>query len=307
MNRYGIKNHLSLIVLIILVIFGCTQGKKEKSNKDIVMRAWEEGFNQGKMDVIRELFDESYIELTPYDTIAQGGVERPLQAYEWMQSVFGDIHFEVEQMLAEGDFVFSRVMATGNHVGKFLGVPATNRPVKFAAVVVSKIANGKHVQDWSFIDSRAILKQIDNSKTDQSREEKNKEIIRRLIEEGINEYKLDLFDELLAADFVRYSQAAPPGQERITGIDTYKGLLKEFKAAFPDYQEEMLDMFAEQDKVFIRTRGTATHTGPLGDIPPTKNKLEIENFGVFRLENGRIKEIWVSWDNLAMLRQLGLN
>jgi predicted ester cyclase len=172
--------------------------------------------------------------------------------------------------------------------------------------VVSKISNGKHVQDWSFIDTRAILKQIDNSKIDQSREEKNKEIIRRLIEEGINEYKLDLFDELLAADFVRYSQAAPPGQEIITGIDTYKGFLEEFKAAFPDYKEEILDIFAEQDKVFIRTRGTATHTGPLGDIPPTNNKLEIENFGVFRLEDGVIKEIWVSWDNLAMLSQLGL-
>ena len=124
--------------------------------------------------------------------------------------------------------------------------------------------------------------------------------------EGINDFNLDLFDELLSPDYVRYSQAAPPGLEKITGIETYKGFLRAFKTAFPDYQEEILHIMAEQDKVFIRTRGTATHTGPLGDVPPTNKKLMIENFGVFRLEEGKIKEIWVSWDNLAMLRQLGL-
>jgi len=41
-----------------------------------------------------------------------------------------------------------------------MGVPATGRSIRFAAVVVSKISNGKHVQDWSFIDTMAILRQI---------------------------------------------------------------------------------------------------------------------------------------------------
>ena len=129
-------------------------------NKAIVMRAWEEGFNQGNLDVLDEVFDDSYVELTPYGSIEQGGPERAKQAYRWMQSVFGDIHFKVEQMMAEGEFVFSRAMATGTHVGEFMGVPATGRPVRFAAVVVSKISRGKHVQDWSFIDTMAILRQI---------------------------------------------------------------------------------------------------------------------------------------------------
>ncbi len=131
-----------------------------EANKAVVMRAWEEGFNQGNLDVLDEVFDESYVELTPYGKAEQGGPERTKQAYEWMHSVFGDIHFEVEQMMAEGDFVFSRAMASGTHVGEFMGVPATGRPVRFAAVVVSRISNGKHVQDWSFIDTMAILRQI---------------------------------------------------------------------------------------------------------------------------------------------------
>jgi len=131
-----------------------------EANKAVVMRAWEEGFNQGHLDVLDEVFDESYIERTPYGVIEQGGPERAKQAYEWMCSVFGDLHFDVEQMIAEGDIVVSRAMATGTHVGEFMGVPATGRAVRFAAVVISRIAEGKHVEDWSMIDSLAILRQI---------------------------------------------------------------------------------------------------------------------------------------------------
>ena len=157
--------HLMVFVFFTLLNTGCSERdddtiSKPELNKTVVMRAWEEGFNQGNLEVLDEVFDESYIELTPYGSIIQGGPERPKQAYKWMRSVFGDIHFEVEQMMAEGDFVFSRVMAKGTHVGEFMGVPATDRPVCFAAVVVSKISNGKHVQDWSFIDALAILEQI---------------------------------------------------------------------------------------------------------------------------------------------------
>jgi predicted ester cyclase len=151
-------------MLLIPAAANCDPGKSDgnsqlDANKAVVMRAWE-GFNSGDLDVLNEVFDESYIELTPYGKVEQGGPDRAIQAYHWMRSVFGDIHFEVEQMMAEGDFVFSRAMATGTHVGEFMGVPATGRPVRFAAVVVSQISDGKHVKDWSFIDTMAILRQI---------------------------------------------------------------------------------------------------------------------------------------------------
>lgn len=130
-----------------------------EANKAVVMRAWD-AFNSGDLDVLDEVFDESYVELTPYGTIDQGGPERAKQAYHWMRKTFGELHFEVEQMMAEGDLVFSRAMATGTHEGEFMGVPPTGRPIKFAAVVVSQIRDGKHVKDWSFIDTMKILRQI---------------------------------------------------------------------------------------------------------------------------------------------------
>jgi len=149
----------------VVLTVACVPGDADvnsrlEANKAVVLSAWEEGFNKGNLAVLDELFDASYVELTPYGKVEQGGPERARQAYEWMRSVFGDIHFEVEQVIAEGDFVFTRAMATGTHVGEFMGVSATGRPVRFAAVVISKVSNGKVVQDWSFVDATALLWQI---------------------------------------------------------------------------------------------------------------------------------------------------
>jgi len=130
-----------------------------EANKAVVMRVWK-AFNECDLDALDEVVDEAYVEFTPYGKIDQGGPERTKQALEWMRSVFGNIQFEIEQALAEGDFVFTRAIATGTHVGEFMSVRATGRPVQFAAAVVSKVSDGKLVQDWSFIDTMAILKQI---------------------------------------------------------------------------------------------------------------------------------------------------
>jgi predicted ester cyclase/quercetin dioxygenase-like cupin family protein len=151
--------------VLLAVLSGCAPGDADQdsrleANKAVVMQAWEDGFSQGDLDAIGEVFDESYVELTPYGAVEQGGPERAKQAYEWMQNVFGDIQFEVEQVIAEGDFVFTRALATGTHVGEFMGVPATGRPVRFATVVISKVSNGKIVQDWSLIDAIGLLSQI---------------------------------------------------------------------------------------------------------------------------------------------------
>jgi len=152
---------ISLLLLLMLFV-GCGTSDHDRleANKAVVMRAWEEGFNQGNKNVIKEVFDESYVESSPYETYEPRGIQRVLEADEWMKSVFGELHFDVEQMVAEGDYVVSRAMATGVHIGEFAGVEATCNPVRFAVVVISKISNGKIVQDWSFVDTMEILNQI---------------------------------------------------------------------------------------------------------------------------------------------------
>ena len=65
-------------------------------------------------------------------------------------------------------------------------------------------------------------------------------------------------------------------------------------------------MLAEGDKVAYITTGTGTHTGPMGDTPPTGKKVEVVTYVIQRLVDDKIAETWVGWDNVAILGQLGL-
>lgn len=156
---------------------------------------------------------------------------------------------------------------------------------------------------WTSLIPMALTVSCGPSESDQL--EANKELIRHVITEGVNTGDLEVFGNMLASDYSRHSQATSEMPE-IRGVEAMLAFLQAQYAAFPDYHEEIDLMIAEGDKVAYITTGTGTHMGPLGDIPPTGKKMEIVNFVVQRIQNGRIAETWIGWDNMAALSQLGL-
>ena len=136
-------------------------------------------------------------------------------------------------------------------------------------------------------------------------EETNKALIRRVMEEGVNKGDLAFLREVLTPDYARHSQATTDMPE-IRGREHMMEFFAATFAAFPDWHEEIELMVAEGDKVAYITTGTGTHTGPWGDLPVTGKPVEIVNFIVHRIEDGKIAETWTGWDNLAFLTQVGL-
>lgn len=136
-------------------------------------------------------------------------------------------------------------------------------------------------------------------------EEKNKAIVRRVVEEGVNKGDVAFLRSMLTDDYLRHSQATTAMPE-IRGREQMAGFLEASFATFPDWHEEIELMLAEGDKVAYITTGTGTQEGPMGDIAPTGKQVEIINYIVQRLENGKIAETWIGWDNLAALIQLGV-
>ena len=131
----------------------------------------------------------------------------------------------------------------------------------------------------------------------------NKDIIKRFTE-ATNTANWDAFDELLTTDFKRHCQATPDVQ--INSREEFKKLQESFLASMPDQKVTIEILVAEGDKVAVYATYSGTMTGPMGNFPPTGKSLESKFLSIFRIENGRIAEIWVEWDNLAMLTQLGL-
>jgi len=75
-------------------------------------------------------------------------------------TAFPDLHFDIEQQLAHGDFVVTRWVATGTHGGSLMGIGPTQRHVVTHGCTVSEFRNGKGVHDWIYWDSGNLLRQL---------------------------------------------------------------------------------------------------------------------------------------------------
>ena len=133
--------------------------------------------------------------------------------------------------------------------------------------------------------------------------EANKDLVRRFAD-ALNAADWEALDELVAEDFVRHSQATAGPQ--VKSREEFIELQKSFLAISADQRVTTQELIAEGDKVAGLATYSGTHTGPMGELPATGKPFEIAFLSIFRIEDGRIAELWVEWDNVAMLTQLGL-
>ena len=74
---------------------------------------------------------------------------------------------------------------------------------------------------------------------------------------------------------------------------------------FPVYQDSISNMIAQGIKVAFISTITGIQTGPMGELPASGKSFTLDNIIMQRLDNGKIVETWVSWDNVAFMSQLG--
>ena len=106
----------------------------------------------------------------------------------------------------------------------------------------------------------------------------------------------------IAPDFVRHDPGLP---FEVRGPQGVAQLHDALLPAFPDMALPLLDFVAEGDKVLVRLRVQATHTGVFGDMAATGRRIDIGVLDLFKIENGVLVEHWALLDNLGMLKQLG--
>jgi predicted ester cyclase len=85
-----------------------------------------------------------------------------------------------------------------------------------------------------------------------------------------------------------------------------KRLFAEFRTAFPNWHEEVVQLVAEGDTVAGRFRCSGTHLGEFLGNPPTGKRMEVEEVFFVRAEGGRFVDFWGLEDSLGRMRQLGL-
>ena len=132
--------------------------------------------------------------------------------------------------------------------------------------------------------------------------EQNKAVIRRFFD-AWNHRQADAFDDLIARDVVRHCDATPSVEAR--SLDQVKEFLRQDTEVFPDSVQTIQLLLAEDNLVAAWVTYGGTQHGPMGPFPASGRKARFDFGSVFRIEDGKIAEWWVTWDNMTVLRALG--
>jgi steroid delta-isomerase-like uncharacterized protein len=132
--------------------------------------------------------------------------------------------------------------------------------------------------------------------------EENKAIVRRFMD-AYNERRIEIFDELVAEDYIDHAH----GQ---TGRDSLRTLFTMAFKAFPDWYESIEDIIAEGDRVWVLVKATGTHRGDWdvfgAHLPATGRPVTLTMVFIWRIVDGQLAEGWEVDDNLEFLSQLGV-
>jgi steroid delta-isomerase-like uncharacterized protein len=134
--------------------------------------------------------------------------------------------------------------------------------------------------------------------------EENIQLMRRWFREVWNEGKKQTIFDLLSADGVGHGQLEDGSELR--GPDQFVPLVERIRGAFPDIHITVDDAFGEGDKVVVRWSATMTHGGDHLGMPATGNAVRMTGMTIALIRDQKIIEGWDNWDQLGMLRQIGV-
>jgi predicted ester cyclase len=127
----------------------------------------------------------------------------------------------------------------------------------------------------------------------------NKEIVRRVIEEGYNQGNVEVLDECCTSGYVMHEAF---GSE--LSIEGEKKLIQTYRNAFPDLHVVIDDLVEEGNIVCARWTATGTHQGELFGIAPIGEMRPNTGLLMMRVADGKASEAWQMFDTLGFVQEL---
>jgi len=136
-----------------------------EENKAIVRR-YQEAFNSNNLDALDEIVaaDIRSQRTTPG---MPPGLEGGKMSHRSAVAAVPNLHYQVEDLIAEGDKVVMRWTLTGTHSSdNFIGFPPSGKPLRITGINIFRITGGKIVEHWAEPDGLGLTQQLEeNAKT----------------------------------------------------------------------------------------------------------------------------------------------
>ena len=128
-----------------------------EANKELARRFFEEVWNQGDEAAI-----ERYIAVDAVGNDPDFGTGREAFRAQWRtwRTAFPDLHFAVEEVVAEGNTVVGRWTLTGTHRGEFMGIAPTGNRVAVSGMSLDHLADGEIVSGFDAWDALGLRRQL---------------------------------------------------------------------------------------------------------------------------------------------------
>jgi uncharacterized protein YhfF len=133
--------------LVVAQEFRVVGREHRQENKDLVVRLIDEVWNGGNLGLLPELW------AGPSRDEASG-------RHEILTGAFPDLRIDIDDLVAEGDRVVARLSFRGTHQGPFRDIAPTGRQVRFTAIRIYQVADGKITGTWANQDALGLLQQL---------------------------------------------------------------------------------------------------------------------------------------------------
>jgi len=130
-----------------------------QENKASASRFLEEVINRGNVSVVDELSGANFVEhqAPPGVPPTNEGIKTFITMF---RAAFPDLHYTLEDSIAEGDRVVQRTTAHGTMKGDFMGMPASGKSATWSEIHITRYENGKAIEHWAVVDQLGMLAQL---------------------------------------------------------------------------------------------------------------------------------------------------
>jgi steroid delta-isomerase-like uncharacterized protein len=134
------------------------QAALEEQNKDIVKRYWNGKWNERRPEILDELQTSDVV--YHGTSMQMNNLEEYKQVYSSFLSAFHDTKITIDEIIAEGDKVMTRVTLRFVHKGELEGIPPTGNAVTMSAFTVFRLVDGKIAEEWEIFDELGMMMQL---------------------------------------------------------------------------------------------------------------------------------------------------
>ncbi len=136
-----------------------SQVSEIERNKELARLLMEEDISQGDESVAETIIHADFFDHTNPPGM-QHGLEGHKAIVRLFRSVFPDLRWDIEDLIAEGDKVVARTTMRGTHRGDFFGIPPTGRRVEMRGVHIMRVADGQIIEHWGSNDDLGLMRQL---------------------------------------------------------------------------------------------------------------------------------------------------